>query len=130
MPYGRAAQLPGRRSARKRFGPVGYAITHGVLDAVWAGVFPKQKADDLGIIVSVWLDPSITEVAYDPEVLFRTNREAIDKAMRIRITPLFISRLPAAGARGGMAQTWLEFPLARSLAISPARPGRACRGRR
>ena len=67
-------------------GTVQAAIAHGVLDAVRAGVIPKKKANDLGIIVSVWLDPSITEVAYDPEVLFRTNREAmakaIDKAMR------------------------------------------------
>jgi formaldehyde-activating enzyme len=67
-------------------GTVQAAIANGVLDAVRQGHIPKAKANDLGIIVSVWLDPSITEVAYDPEVLFRTNREAmakaIDKAMR------------------------------------------------
>ncbi|MEX0687276.1 MAG: hypothetical protein WD072_01240 [Pirellulales bacterium] len=63
-------------------------------------------------------------------ILMGTVQAAIDKAMRIRIAPLFGPRLPAAGARGRMAGTWLEFALARSLAISPARPGRACRGRR
>jgi len=67
-------------------GTVQAAIAHGVLDAVRAGDIPKQKANDLGIIVSVWLDPGIVDMAYDPEVLFRTNREAtakaISKAMR------------------------------------------------
>jgi len=62
-------------------GTVQAAIAHGVLDAVRAGDIPKKKANDLGIIVSVWLDPSIVEAAYDPEVLFRTNREATHKAI-------------------------------------------------
>ena len=62
-------------------GTVQAAIAHGVLDAVRAGDIPKKKANDLGIIVSVWLDPSILDVAYDPEVLFKTNREATAKAI-------------------------------------------------
>ena len=62
-------------------GTVQAAIAHGVLDAVRAGDIPKKKANDLGIIVSVWLDPSIVDVAYDPEVLFQTNREATAKAI-------------------------------------------------
>ena len=62
-------------------GTVQAAIAHGVLDAVRAGDIPKKKANDLGIIVSVWLDPSIVEAEYDPEVLFRTHREATTKAI-------------------------------------------------
>ena len=62
-------------------GTVQAAIAHGVLDAVRAGDIPKKKANDLGIIVSVWLDPSIVEADYDPEILFRTNREATAKAI-------------------------------------------------
>ena len=42
-------------------GTVQAAIAHGVLDAVRAGDIPKSKANDLGIIVSVWLDPSVVE---------------------------------------------------------------------
>ncbi|MFO0923296.1 MAG: formaldehyde-activating enzyme [Pirellulales bacterium] len=57
------------------------AIAHGVLDAVREGHIPKSKANDLGIIVSVWLDPSIVDEKYDPEVLFRTNRAATTKAI-------------------------------------------------
>src|ERR1044071_8775749 len=37
-------------------GTVQAAIAHGVLDAVRAGDIPKSKANDLGIIISVWLD--------------------------------------------------------------------------
>src|SRR6186997_1272609 len=42
-------------------GTVQAAIAHGVLDAVRVGDIPKEKANDLGIIVSVWLDPSILD---------------------------------------------------------------------
>ena len=40
-------------------GTVQAAIANGVLDAVRAGDIPKEKANDLGIIVSVWLNPSV-----------------------------------------------------------------------
>lgn len=62
-------------------GTVQAAIAHGVLDAVRAGDIPKQKANDLGIIVSVWLDPSIINDEFDPKILFQTNREATAKAI-------------------------------------------------
>jgi 5,6,7,8-tetrahydromethanopterin hydro-lyase len=63
-------------------GTVQAAIAHGVLDAVRAGDIPKRKVDDLGIIISVWLDPSILEAAdVDYKVLFQTNREATTKAI-------------------------------------------------
>lgn len=62
-------------------GTVQAAIAHGVLDAVRAGDIPKKKANDLGIIVSVWLDPSVTEIEVDHNLLFQTNREATTKAI-------------------------------------------------
>jgi 5,6,7,8-tetrahydromethanopterin hydro-lyase len=62
-------------------GTVQAAIANGVLDAVRAGDIPKSHVNDIGIIVSVWLDPSITQSDYDPEVLFQTNREATAKAI-------------------------------------------------
>src|SRR3954453_17205099 len=43
-------------------GTVQAAIANGVLDAVRAGDIPRKKADELGIIYSVWLDPSILNV--------------------------------------------------------------------
>ena len=39
----------------------GAAIANGVLDAVRAGDIPRDKVNDLGIIYSVWLDPSVTK---------------------------------------------------------------------
>ncbi|MEZ6081201.1 MAG: formaldehyde-activating enzyme [Pirellulaceae bacterium] len=62
-------------------GTVQAAIAHGVLDAVREGHIAKEQANELGIICSVWLDPSIVNEAYDPEVLFQTNRQATSKAI-------------------------------------------------
>lgn len=62
-------------------GTVQAAIAHGVLDAVRAGDLPKKKVNDLGIIVSVWLDPAVITTEIDPELLFKTNREATAKAI-------------------------------------------------
>jgi 5,6,7,8-tetrahydromethanopterin hydro-lyase len=62
-------------------GTVQAAIAHGVLDAVRAGDVPRKKVNDIGIIVSVWLDPGIVDADYDPEVLFHTNREAMARAI-------------------------------------------------
>jgi formaldehyde-activating enzyme len=66
-------------------GTVQAGIAHGVLDAVRAGDIPKKKANDLGIIYSVWLDPSILDVPpgkVDHEALFQVNREATAKVIR------------------------------------------------
>jgi formaldehyde-activating enzyme len=63
-------------------GTVQAAIAHGVLDAVRAGDIPKRKANDLGIIVSTWLDPSVVDAEVDHKVLFQTNREATAKAIK------------------------------------------------
>src|SRR3954465_3313217 len=62
-------------------GTVQAAIAHGVLDAVRQGAIPKKKANDLGIIVSVWLDPSVVTEKIDHQVLFETNRAATTKAI-------------------------------------------------
>ena len=66
-------------------GTVQAAIANGVLDAVRAGDIPKEKANDLGIIYSVWLDPSIlnlepTEIDHDS--LFTVHRLATAKVIR------------------------------------------------
>jgi len=62
-------------------GTVQAGIANGVLDAVRAGDIPKEKANDLGIIVSIWLDPSVTKVDVDHNILFETNRQATAKAI-------------------------------------------------
>lgn len=64
-------------------GTVQGAIANGVLDSVRAGVIPKEKANDLGIIVSVWLNPSVADNDdLDHRVLFNIHREATATAIR------------------------------------------------
>ena len=64
-------------------GTVQAAVANGVLDAVRSGDIPKEKANDLGIIVSVWLNPIVTEQEdLDHLVLFNIHREATAKAIR------------------------------------------------
>ena len=64
-------------------GTVQAAIAHGVLDAVRAGDLPKDQVNDLGIIYSVWLDPSVVAVeGLDHAALFATHREATAKVIR------------------------------------------------
>jgi len=67
-------------------GTVQGAIANGVLDAVRAGDIPKEKADELGIICSVWLNPgAATDENLDHTALFEIHRKAmalsIKKAM-------------------------------------------------
>ena len=62
-------------------GTVQAAIANGVLDAVRAGDIPKAKVNELGIIVSVWLDPGVLKEKVDFNILFQTHREATAKAI-------------------------------------------------
>lgn len=69
-------------------GTVQAAIANGVLDSIRNGDIPKEKANDLGIIVSVWLNPSVaTDDQLDHQILFEIHRkataQAIYKAMNI-----------------------------------------------
>ncbi|MFO0892068.1 MAG: formaldehyde-activating enzyme [Isosphaeraceae bacterium] len=64
-------------------GTVQAAIAHGVLDAVRAGDIPRDKVNDLGIIYSVWLDPSVVKVDdLDHQALFAVHREATARVIR------------------------------------------------
>jgi len=64
-------------------GTVQAAVANGVLDAVRNGDIPKEKANDLGIIVSVWLNPVVVEQEnLDHQILFNIHREATAKAIK------------------------------------------------
>ena len=63
-------------------GTVQAAVAHGVLDAVRSGDIPRDRVNDLGIIISVWLDPSVVDAPdLDHALLFQTQREATAKAL-------------------------------------------------
>ena len=63
-------------------GTVQAAIANGVLDAVRAGDIPKEKANDLGIVCSVWLNPgAATDENLDHKALFEIHRKATSQAI-------------------------------------------------
>ncbi len=63
-------------------GTVQYATAMGVLDAVRAGDIPKAKVDEVGIIVSVWLNPMVATVKdLDHKILFDIHRKATTQAI-------------------------------------------------
>lgn len=67
-------------------GTVQAAIANGVLDSVRNGDIPKEKANELGVIVSVWLNPMVADADdLDHNILFdihrRATASAIHKAM-------------------------------------------------
>ncbi len=63
-------------------GTVQGAIANGVLDSVRCGDIPKDKVDDIGIVVSVWLNPMVADLDdLDHKVLFDIHREATAKAI-------------------------------------------------
>jgi formaldehyde-activating enzyme len=74
---------PNARYTNILMGTVQAAIANAVLDSVRDGSIPKAKVNDIGIIVAVWLDPSVADpkVKVDHDVLFRTHREATAKAI-------------------------------------------------
>jgi formaldehyde-activating enzyme len=64
-------------------GTVQAAIANGVLDAVRSGDIPKEKANDLGIIVSVWLNPIVAKQDdLDHKILFEIHRKATALAIK------------------------------------------------
>jgi formaldehyde-activating enzyme len=63
-------------------GTVQAAIANGVLDAVRNGDIPKDKVNELGIICSVWLAPTVVKAEnLDHRKLFEIHREAMAKAI-------------------------------------------------
>lgn len=64
-------------------GTVQAAIANGVLDAVRSGDIPRDRVNELGIIISVWLDPGVVDADdLDHNLLFQIHREATTKALR------------------------------------------------
>ncbi len=64
-------------------GSVQAGIANGVLDAVRSGDIPMDKVYEIGIIISVWLDPSVVDAEdLDHDVLFKVHREATAKAIK------------------------------------------------
>ena len=69
-------------------GPVQAAIADGVLDAVEAGLIPRNRCEDIGIICMVWVHPDLCKdpSKTDYNEVYRNNRKAmtlaIEKALK------------------------------------------------
>ena len=64
-------------------GTVQGATANGVLDCVREGVIPRQIVNDIGIIVSVWLNPSVSkDKNLDHKQLFEIHRKATFSAIK------------------------------------------------
>ena len=64
-------------------GTVQGAIANGVLDSVRNGDLPKDKANELGVIVSVWLNPSVADDKnLDHKILFDIHHKATTNAIK------------------------------------------------
>ena len=74
--------IKGAKQAVQMFGPAQAAVARAVVDSVSSGVIPKDKANDLGIIVSLWLNPSVATIKdLDHKILFDIHREATTRAI-------------------------------------------------
>ena len=63
-------------------GTVQAAIANGVLDSVRNGDIPKDKVNDICIIVSVWLNPMVSKAEdLDHKILFDIHRKAMTSAI-------------------------------------------------
>ena len=68
-------------------GTVQAAIANGVLDSVRNGDIPEERANDLGVIVSVWLNPSVAnDDNLDHKILFDIHRKATSQAIHKAMT--------------------------------------------
>lgn len=68
-------------------GTVQYATAMGILDSIRAGDIPKDKANDLGIIISLWLSPTVVDIEdLDHKALFDIHRKATAQAIHKAMT--------------------------------------------
>ena len=73
--------IKGAKQAVQMFGPAQAAVARAVVDSVESGVIPKDKADDLCIMVGVFIhwDASDDQKIYDYN--YQATKESIQRAL-------------------------------------------------
>jgi 5,6,7,8-tetrahydromethanopterin hydro-lyase len=77
------ATIEGDGLARMTWGAAQLGIAQGVLDAVADGTLPAREANELVLLVAVWVDPA----ADDETAVRAANREATRAAVADAISP-------------------------------------------
>ena len=77
------ASFESERLERMTWGAAQVGIAQGVLDAVAEEVLPPADADELVLLVAVWVDPDAT----DETAVRRANREATRAAIADAVSP-------------------------------------------
>jgi 5,6,7,8-tetrahydromethanopterin hydro-lyase len=63
---------------RLTWGAAQLGLAQGILDCVASGTLPAEQADDLALLVAVWVDPA----AHDEPAVKQANRDAVAAAIR------------------------------------------------
>jgi 5,6,7,8-tetrahydromethanopterin hydro-lyase len=74
--------IKGAKQAVQMFGPAQAAVARAVVDSVESGVIPKDKADDLCVLVGVFIH---WEAASDDKIYeynYKATKEAIARALK------------------------------------------------
>ena len=73
--------IKGAKQAVQMFGPAQAAVARAVVDSVESGVIPKDKADDLCVMVGVFIhwDAADDQKIYDYN--YQATKESIARAM-------------------------------------------------
>ena len=74
--------IKGAKQAVQMFGPAQAAVARAVVDSVAEGVIPKDKADDMCVLVGVFIhwDASDDNKIYDYN--YKATKEAIERALK------------------------------------------------
>lgn len=74
--------IKGATQAVQMFGPAQAAVARAVVDSVESGVIPKDKADDLVVLVGVFIHWEAKDDQKIFDFNYRATKEAIQRAMQ------------------------------------------------
>ena len=74
--------IKGAKQAVQMFGPAQAAVARAVMDSVASGVIPKAKADDLVIMVGVFIHWQAADDKKIYDFNYRATKESIERALK------------------------------------------------
>jgi len=118
--------VKGMDQASQIFGPAQTAVARAVADSVFEGVIPKEKAEDLVVIASVFIHPE----ARDFDAIYRYNYGATKLAIQRAMSgfPGYRSRALREG-QVNPSDNGIPGHASVGCAVSPDRPGPGGPGR-